>query len=170
MFWYVIGIVLNLILVGFDRLTKVFASKIPYGDSIDVIPGVFEITHIRNTGAAFSILQGGRWFFIVVTILILGVIIFYYIKMPKERFDTIRKISLILISAGAIGNLIDRLFFGYVVDFLYFSLINFPVFNLADAYDVVGTIIFIVITLFFSGEKKVKESYETDEAGEREID
>lgn len=118
--------------------------------TIPLIKDVFHITYVENKGAAFSILQNQRWLFIIITIVI-SVFIFYYLLSMKNRND-ILTFSLCLILGGAIGNLIDRIRLGYVVDFLDFRLINFAVFNIADSAVVVGSIIFCAYLIFSKDE------------------
>ena len=99
-----------------------------------LIQNVFEFQYLENRGAAFSILEGKKWFFIPLTIAFLFVIVFLYLRIPKtKKYFWFRAIA-ILFCAGALGNFIDRVRQGYVVDFFYFSLINFPIFNVADIY------------------------------------
>ena len=140
-----------------DQGTKYMAQSylkfMPY-ESLPVIKDVFHFTYAQNRGAAFSILQNQRWLFITVTIIAVIFIIYFLIKHPKE--EMILKISLSLILAGAVGNLIDRIGYGYVIDFLDFRLINFAVFNVADSAVVIGSILLGYYLLFISD--KVKDS------------
>ena len=140
-----------------DQGTKYMAQSylkfMPY-ESLPVIKDVFHFTYAQNRGAAFSILQNQRWLFITVTIIAVIFIIYFLIKHPKE--EMILKISLSLILAGAVGNLIDRIGYGYVIDFVDFRLINFAVFNVADSAVVIGSILLGYYLLFISD--KVKDS------------
>lgn len=107
--------------------------------SYPIIPGVFHLTYGRNSGAAFSILQGKQIFLIIFTTLILSILVFYFIKNIKKG-NRLLKLSLAFIIGGALGNLIDRIRLSYVVDMFDFTLINYPVFNTADIFVVLGTI------------------------------
>ena len=131
-------------LVMLDQLTKYLAVRGSFDDVV-IIPGVFELSYIRNEGAAFGILQQKTLFFIVFTILMLVLLILLYLRIPLEKGYGWIRFSLILIISGACGNLIDRIWHGYVIDFLYFSLIDFPVFNVADSYVVCGVFLFILL-------------------------
>ena len=143
-----------LVLVIADQLTKAIVSqKIAFLANIRVVPGFFNLTHIRNRGAIFGFFSrsGNQLIYIVLTLAslaALGLVIYYFFKTPtSERF---MKISLSLILAGALGNLIDRIFRGYVVDFLDFYVKNWhwPSFNIADASITIGGFILIFIFLF----------------------
>ena len=117
-----------------------------------VIPGILSFTYLENRGAGFGILQGARWFFVAVTIVTLIAIAYYYIKLPKKKPFNYVRLGLVIVAAGAIGNGIDRLLNGFVVDFLHLRFINFPVFNIADIYVSVGAILLALLALFFIKE------------------
>lgn len=119
--------------VAADQLTKRLAVRYLKGQgSIVLIPGVLEFRYLENNGAAFSMLRGRQWFFYILTAVFLTAAIQFLRKMPdSERMRPLR-FTVLLLMSGAVGNFIDRLFFRYVVDFIYFSLIDFPVFNVAD--------------------------------------
>lgn len=147
---YFKAVVSIVILVAFDQLTKWLAVKylLP-GGPISIIDGVFELRYLENRGAAFGIFQNRQWMFILLTLIIVAAVIWLYIKMPKtKRMLPLRIISVAVIS-GAIGNLIDRILNSYVVDFLYFRLIDFPIFNVADIYVTVSAVIFIILFIFY---------------------
>ena len=93
-------------------------------------------------------MSGARYFFLILTVVIVAIVIYVSIKMPHTNRMVPLRGTLILLSAGAVGNFIDRLCFGYVRDFIYFKLINFPVFNVADIYVTVSVIIFAILILF----------------------
>jgi len=128
-----------------DRVSKVICRQYlrPLG-SIPVIKGVFHLTYVENTGAAFGMLQGNTWFLILTSALVSAVVAYLIWKVkPENRYV---KISLALILGGALGNLVDRVLLGYVVDFLDFRI--WPVFNIADSCVVVGAILlgyFVVV-------------------------
>ena len=136
-------------LVCADQLTKHLAVTNLKGNPPKVIwKGVFELLYSENTGAAFGMLQDATWFFIVITLIILVAVAYFYARIAdKEQFRLLR-ILLVFISAGAIGNFIDRFLNGYVVDFLYIRLINFPVFNVADCYITWAGIMLALLLLF----------------------
>ena len=113
-----------------------------------LIEGVFSLYYWENAGMAFGMLQGGRWIFVTVTIVVLGFILYYYVSLPKSRHQKLIRIFLLILTGGALGNFIDRLLKGSVVDFFYFKLIDFPIFNLADVFLVVSIFALVIITLF----------------------
>ena len=146
---YIAGVLGIVFLVAFDRWTKYLALvKLKPVKNITVIEGFLDLTFVENRGAAFGMMQGARWFFVVLTLGVLAVILYYYRKLPVNRTYNIVRGCLVFISAGAIGNLIDRLFSGYVIDFLEVTFISFPVFNAADIFVVCGTVVFAYMLLF----------------------
>ncbi len=141
-----------------DRAVKIWAvSTLQSAGSIPVIKGVFHFTYAENTGAAFSLMRGGRWIFVGVTAVILAVII-YSIGKGYVR-HLLGKISLYMVIGGAVGNLIDRVIRGYVVDMFDFQLINFAIFNVADCFVTVGGVLFAVYILLLH-DKSGKEETE----------
>ncbi len=137
-----------------DQLTKLWAVKIlkPIG-SIPIIRNVLEIYYVENRGAAFGIMQNKQWFFLSITVVVLVGLIWISGKIPEEKHFTPLKVCFYFVGAGAVGNMIDRIFRKYVVDFIYFSLINFPVFNVADIYVTVAAFLLVVLMLFFYQEE-----------------
>ncbi|MBQ8752849.1 MAG: signal peptidase II [Clostridia bacterium] len=137
-----------LVMVGLDQWTKYLAILHLKGqENVILWPGVFELEYRENTGAAFSIMEGQSWFLIGFTSLALILVAVFLFRAKLAQSNWVR-IAGVLILAGGIGNLIDRIFRGFVVDFLYFSLIDFPVFNVADCCVVIGAIALMVYTLF----------------------
>ena len=140
---YIIGLIL------IDQLSKVWALSALRGtEGIAVIPNVFELSYLENRGAAFGILQDHQIFFVLITVAAAVILTWIYRRIPQTKKYIPLRISYALIMAGAFGNLIDRVFRGYVIDFIYFSLIDFPVFNMADIY-VVCSGIFLVFCVCF---------------------
>jgi len=139
-----------------DQATKYYAATILIkqpGYTVPIISNILHLTYAENKGAAFSILQNQRWLFITLTIIICIVIIF--ILITHSSMHILLKISLSLILGGAIGNLIDRIKLGYVIDFIDFRIINYPIFNLADSAVVIGTILLSYYVVFLSDKKAV---------------
>lgn len=137
------------LLVGIDQYTKYLTlMNITPSEYIPLIGDIFGLTYVKNEGSAFGMLQGQQWLFIIFTVIVLIGIIYVYIKIPREKKYYPMKLILILFVAGAIGNFFDRIRFKYVVDMLYFKLIDFPVFNMADCYVVIGAIILIALMIF----------------------
>ncbi len=142
MFWliYIAGIIL-------DQLSKVFIrTNFKYLESVPLIPGVFHITYARNSGAAFSILEGKSWFFIIIAFSAL-LFMFYILKQLPQKHKGL-KVALALLASGTTGNLIDRIINGWVIDFLDFRI--WPVFNLADCLIVLSVGIILWHMLFKS--------------------
>lgn len=159
----VIILVVTAALVGLDQLTKwLVDTHMQLGQSIPLIPGVFELQYQTNTGIAFGMFQDSpvRVILTVLTgavlLVLLGVLMTG--KTRKYRMATV---SSVLILAGGIGNLIDRLFRGEVVDFFYVKVINFPIFNVADCFVVVGAALLLIFFLFFYEDTPKKEALET---------
>lgn len=142
-----------IVLILLDQYTKHLAViHLKDKAAFNIINGVLELNYLENKGAAFGMLQNQKVFFIFVAIVILSVIAYVLFKTPDKSKYTILHILLSLIAAGAIGNMIDRIRYDYVVDFIYFVLINFPIFNVADIYVSVSTVILIILLLFFYKE------------------
>lgn len=145
------------VLVAIDQVTKYFAiQKLKEQPSFVLIDGVFELRYLENRGAAFGMLQNGKVFFVFAAIVMLTLIVFVLVKAPVSRKYYPWHVFLVMIAAGGIGNMIDRLRLDYVVDFFYFSLIDFPIFNVADIFVTVGTFLFFIMILFFCKEEDLK--------------
>lgn len=139
-------------LVTADQYTKVLAAaQLKNKQAYVIIDGVFELLYSENRGAAFGMMQGKQGFFLIVAAIVLGTAAYMMWKMPSWKHGRYHwlKVCVIMITAGAIGNMIDRVSQGYVVDFLYFSLINFPIFNVADIYVTVATGVLILLMLVY---------------------
>ena len=146
----ILYILVMVCLVLIDQATKSLASiRLKGNKPIPIIRNVFELYYLENRGAAFSMLQGKRVFFIILTVIICSFALYVLFRMPMDRHFTPMRITLILLLSGAVGNFIDRAFNGYVVDFFYFVLINFPVFNVADIYVTTSEILLVILVLFY---------------------
>lgn len=140
--------------IGFDQWTKYMVVNRLKGNSPYIIwDGVFEFYYSENRGAAFGMMQGKQGFFFLIAAIVIAVVIYLLIKMPSDRKYLPFTGCLFLLVSGAVGNMIDRLSQGYVVDFLYFKLIDFPIFNIADCYVVVSTILLMVLFFFLYSEE-----------------
>lgn len=138
------------VLTLLDQWTKVLSvSHLKGQPSYSLIDGVLEFYYLENHGAAFSMLQDAMWFFYIIAIVAMAFIAWFLHRMPADRRYLPVRIILVCIAAGALGNLIDRITLGYVRDFIYFSLINFPVFNVADIYVTCAVVVLIVLILFY---------------------
>lgn len=141
-------IYISILLILIDQISKVIIVKlIDINSGIELIKNFFYLTYTHNTGAAFSILTGKRIFLILIAVVIL-IIIFNYLRKNKIE-SKIEKIAFALIIGGSIGNLLDRIVRGYVIDFLDFKIFgyDFPIFNLADTFIVIGVFLLLIITL-----------------------
>lgn len=148
-----IPVIISAVLVCADQLAKYAAlTRLKPVSTITAVQGLLDFTFVENHGAAFGILAGKRFFFIVITIIICAVMAVLYHRMPKTREYNFVRASFVLIMSGALGNLIDRIVHGYVVDFLEVTFISWPVFNIADIYVVTGTILLAVVVIFFIKE------------------
>ena len=140
-----------------DRLIKILClSTLNVGDSIVVIKNFFAITLVTNTGAAFSILSSSTLFLIVLSIIVIGIIYFFFIK--NQSLSNVMQVIYGILLGGIIGNLIDRVIYGYVIDYLNFNIFSysFPVFNFADICIVIS--IFIIIISILKGDKNAVQS------------
>lgn len=137
--------ILAAVLIAVDQLVKAWTVANIELDTVEpFIPGFMSLAYLRNYGAAWSILQNQQWFFTIVTIAAVTGLIWYYVKQIKGNLWTL--FSLTLMIAGALGNFIDRIRLGYVVDMFHLDFISFPVFNVADMCLSVGVgILFICI-------------------------
>ncbi|MGM9532271.1 signal peptidase II [Intestinibacter sp.] len=141
------------LLIAFDQIIKAWAlNDLQYKGSISVINDVFNLTYVENRGAAFGLFQNNQWAFIVVA-LVASIIGLYFLHSNKIS-SKLGKLSVVLIIAGALGNLIDRIRLDYVVDYFDFVFIWNYVFNLADCFIVVGTFLLCVYVIISDNKQK----------------
>lgn len=151
---YFLAALLVLIGVWFDQFTKALAvSNLKNQRPFILIKNVFQFEYLENRGAAFGMLQNKQIFFFIIVLIISVFIIWFYLHVPMTRKYLSLRLCAVFIFSGAIGNFIDRLKLGYVVDFFYFKLINFPIFNVADIYVTIGTFILALLLLFYYKEE-----------------
>jgi len=138
-----------IVLVAIDQFTKYLTviNIKPGRNEISIIDGVFELTYVENTGAAFGMLKDGTLFLSVIVILVIIAIIYFKRKIPRSKHYNALHITTLFILAGAIGNLIDRVRLHYVVDMLHFYWFEFPVFNVADIYVVCSAGLLMILLL-----------------------
>ncbi|MCC0630733.1 MULTISPECIES: signal peptidase II [unclassified Clostridioides] len=147
--FYVLIIIL---LIGLDQLSKIWVLNNLVGVStIPIINNVFHLTYVENRGAAFGLLQNNQWIFIIVALLatVFGL---YYLNTRKVHI--LGKFGVILVISGALGNLIDRVRLGFVVDYFDFRIIWEYVFNVADVFVVIGTVFLCIYVLFFESKSR----------------
>ena len=155
----IIPLIAAVLLVAVDQITKYIAlTQLKPIGSVTFIDGFMDFTFVENRGAAFGIFSGKTWLLLVISIIICAVLVWAMTKMPKTKEYRKLRVTFVLILSGAVGNIIDRALRGYVVDFFEFTFIKWPVFNMADIYVVVGTIVMAVIIMFFMKD-------ETENAG-----
>lgn len=143
-----------IVLVIIDQYTKFLAkTNLENKDPITIIEDIFELHYLENTGAAFGMLQDQILLFVIITVITILAILYLYSKIPYEKHYTPLRYILIFIIAGAIGNFIDRVVNSYVVDFLYFKLIDFPIFNVADCYVSVSAVFLVILFVFYYKEE-----------------
>ena len=140
---------LFVILVIADQLTKHLAVvRLKNQAAYNLINGILEFNYLENRGAAFGVLQNQKYFFVFVALIFIGVIVFVLIKVPTQKKYYSLNILLVMIAAGAVGNMIDRVRYDYVVDFIYLVCIQFPIFNVAEIYVTTATVILVFQILF----------------------
>ncbi len=174
--WLIVSVLASALLIFIDQLTKYLVRRdLADGDFV-IWDKVFKLTYHKNTGAAWGILTGKVDFLVILTVLIIAAVIFLLIKLPTDtKYNAIHIIGIFVFS-GAIGNMIDRLYFKFVTDFLYIELINFPVFNIADCYITFSMFILAFLIIFkykdedfdFLKRKKKQDSINTDSENKAE--
>ncbi|GBG95812.1 lipoprotein signal peptidase [Ligilactobacillus salitolerans] len=138
-------VILVFAVVLLDQAVKYFVqNQIPLDHSVVIVDHWFSLAHIRNYGAAWNILNGQQWFFTLISIVAIVVVIYYFLKLWKNWGYAL---GLTLILGGTLGNFIDRLRLGYVVDMFELNFINFPIFNVADCALTIGVIIILLVML-----------------------
>lgn len=143
-----IYIAIIIFVIFLDQYSKyLVVAHIKPIDTYPIIPNVFHLTYAENTGAAFSFFSNMQIFLIIMTLVFIGVLIYFLIKIPNIKENRVINVSLAFIIGGAAGNLLDRLRLNFVVDFLDFRMIKFAIFNFADMFVVCGSII-LVLALF----------------------
>ena len=134
------------VLIALDQWVKFkIVKNIQLGEVKPFIPKIVSLTYLRNTGAAFSILENQQWLFAVITLVVIGAAIWYLSKHIKGSVWLLSALCLII--AGGIGNFIDRMRQGFVVDMFQLDFINFAIFNVADSYLTIGVLVLIVMML-----------------------
>lgn len=143
-----------LLLLIFDQFTKYLAvSRLKGNPALVLIDGILELQYVENTGMAFSLFQDRKLFILVMEFAVMTVILFFLFRVPEGKKYRIIHILLSALVAGALGNIIDRIRFDFVVDFISFVLIHYPVFNVADCYIVVSAAVLFILFLFVYKEE-----------------
>ena len=157
----IIAVTVFFILLFLDQFTKRLAViYLKDTGGVDMIPGIFRLQYLENTGAAFSIFTGKLLFFYIITAILCTIILMAMVRLPEGPHFYPFFFTLVVLLSGAVGNLIDRIHLQYVVDFLYFSLIDFPIFNVADIYVTVSVFVLIVLLMFFYKEEELNAVFQ----------
>lgn len=151
----IIGILILIAgLLVLDQITKIWAfESLRVNGSIPLIKGVLALTYLENTGAAWGMMKGKMLVFVILAAVITSAAIYVCVKTPEDRKYRWLNLTLALLVSGAIGNVIDRLTRGFVVDFISFELINFPIFNVADIYITCSAAILVLLMFFYYKEE-----------------
>ena len=137
-------------IVAVDQITKFLTvAHIGLHHHVEMLPGVLGLTYVQNTGAAFSSFEGMQWLFAVIFLIFTGLILWEYFKKPQP-FTRLERWCIAAIYGGGLGNMIDRLRYGYVVDMIKTEFMEFPVFNVADCFITCGCIMLLVHLVFFN--------------------
>ena len=147
---FIVFLIFAIAIVVADQLTKLWVvAQIPLYSQVEALDGLFHLTYVRNFGAAFSSFQGMRWVFVVLFVLLTAALLYEYFKKPMP-FSTFERWCLAAIWGGGLGNVIDRVRLGYVVDMIEVEFITFPVFNVADCFITCGCIALMVSLILFN--------------------
>ena len=157
-------IIAVVVLILLDQGTKLWAlASLKPIHNMTLVEGFMDLTFVENRGVAFGMFSGQRWFILLLTGIIAAGLIWFYVTMPKKKEYFPLRVSLVLVLSGAIGNIIDRLFRGYVVDFFEFTFFEWPVFNVADIYVVVGVTLLALMILFVVKDEDLDFKKKKDE-------
>lgn len=153
----IVYFIISAFLIGLDQWTKYLTvTHLSLGEEQVVMPGIFSFTYVQNTGAAWSILEGQMWFFYGITFISVTLVIYLLIKHVRGNRWFVY--GLVLILAGALGNFIDRVRLGYVVDMFMTTFVRFPIFNVADALMVIGVICIFIYMILEEKKEKYRDS------------
>ena len=157
---YITALISIAVLVFIDQFTNsLVVAHLKDQPAYVLIKNVFQLEYLENRGAAFGVLQNQRVFFYISVIVITAAVIWFYSKVPMEKKYLPLRICAVLIIGGAFGNCIDRIRLNYVVDFLYFKLIDFPIFNVADIYVTVAAFLLIILILVYYKEEDLERIF-----------
>ena len=137
------------VLLALDRLTKFLAQFfLMETDGISIIKNVLKLQYLENRGAAFGMLQNKQIFFWILTVVVAAFLIWFFIRVPKNKYYRPIIFAVTILFSGAIGNFIDRVVNKYVIDFIYFEIIDFPIFNVADIYVTISVVLLLILVIF----------------------
>lgn len=153
---FIISLIGAVAIIGLDQLVKsLTVTHLMNQPDISIIEGVFELAYVENRGAAFGMLQNQIWVFALFTIIVLFAMVLLYIRLPKTGRYTPLRVTLVMLFSGAVGNFIDRVRIGYVVDMFHFYWFEFPVFNVADIFIVISCVFLVILMLFYYKEEEL---------------
>lgn len=154
---YITGIGLFVVLILIDQLSKLWAvSNLKGNNSVSVIANVLSLTYLENPGSAWGMLENAQWIVVIISFAVVIFIGYYYKMLSSDKKYNPIKYALVVLASGAVGNVIDRLTRGVVVDFLEFKFIQFPVFNVADIYVTVSVVVIFILVMFVYKEDDFK--------------
>lgn len=137
-------------IVALDQFTKYLTvANIPLHTNVPLLPGIVRLTYVQNTGAAFSMFRGMQWLFVLVFLALTVLLLWEYYRSPMP-FTRLERFCLAAVYGGGLGNMLDRIRLGYVVDMIETEFIVFPVFNVADCFICCGCILLMVHMIFFN--------------------
>lgn len=149
------GIPALILMVCLDQWTKIMAvTHLKDSAGIDLVAGVLRLEYLENRGAAFGIFQNQQWISLILAVIFLFAAAFFWIRMPASRRMLPMRLITVTLAAGAVGNMIDRVIHHYVVDFIYFCLIDFPIFNVADIYVTCSCALALILVFFYYGDEE----------------
>lgn len=155
--WLFIDAIIFVVLLVIDQVTKYLAiTYLKDKPAIVLWEGVLELNYLENRGSAFGMLQNQKFFILFVGCIFMAAILFFLFKLPNEKKFRLTHVLLSMVVAGGIGNMVDRIRFDFVVDFISFVLINFPIFNGADCFIVVGTVFLFILFMFVYKEQDLE--------------
>ena len=150
--FFALLVLISAAVVVLDQITKaITVAKIALFEEIPFLPGLVDLTYVRNNGAAFSSFRGMQWMFALVFVIFTLLILWEYFKKPMG-FNKFERICIAAVYGGGLGNMIDRLRMGYVVDMIETTFMEFPVFNVADIFITCGCVLLLVSLVFFNKE------------------
>ncbi|MCI8319864.1 MAG: signal peptidase II [Dorea sp.] len=157
---YIAAVILTLFCIVLDQYTKHLAyARLKGQKPFVILDGIFELQYLENRGAAFGLFQNQQFFFLMSAAVISIVIVWFYIRVPMNRRFFPLRFCAVFLMAGAVGNCIDRTIRKFVVDFLYFKLIDFPIFNVADIYVTAAAFILAFLLVFYYKEDELETIY-----------
>lgn len=153
----IIDLIIILLLIITDRIVKYFATEmLENRSSIVLIEDVLQLTYIKNTGGILGILQNQALFIIFIAAVLIFIVIYLLLRLPDKPKFNIMHVILSCLLSGALSNMFDRIRFGYVIDFIYFIGIDFPIFNCADILISISTVILLFLLIFYYKEKDLE--------------